>query len=141
MGTNYYSVRRGIEEMEPEAFWAIRDEPEGDEVLHIGKSSGGWCFTLHVMPERGIEDLWNWFEILIDPERVIIDEYHQVIPFNEMMQTITGRSWPREKNWTPADYERNNAEPGPNNLARHRIGRHCRSHGLGTWDCVEGRFS
>jgi hypothetical protein len=56
MGTNYYSVRRGVEELDSDAFWALRDE-DSDDCLHIGKSSLGWCFSLHVIPERGINTL------------------------------------------------------------------------------------
>lgn len=140
MGTNYYSVKRGLETLPPDEFWGRRRD-ENDDILHIGKSSGGWCFTLHVMPERGVEDLWDWIAILLDPERIIINEYSEPIEFSGMWRTITDRSWPRPKTWTEADYRRNYAEPGPNNLARHAVGRGCRSQGLGTWDCVEGYFS
>jgi hypothetical protein len=42
MGTNYYLVNK-----------------ETDERLHIGKSSGGWCFALRVHHDRHIDSLWH----------------------------------------------------------------------------------
>ena len=41
MGTNYYLHKKPPCE-------ACGHEPAP---LHIGKSSGGWCFSLHVIPE------------------------------------------------------------------------------------------
>lgn len=36
----------------------------------------------------------------------------------------------------------NQSERGPNGLLRHKIdGKHCISHGQGTWDCIVGEFS
>ena len=117
MGTNYYSVARGHEER-PD-LWDCRDDPE---VLHIGKSSVGWCFALHVIPEMGINDLDDWVPIFIDPERVIIDEYREPVELLKMMATITARRW-------------------PSGLRRHDVGSHCSKQGAGTWDCILGRFS
>jgi len=140
MGTNYYSVKRGVEELDGDAFWDLRDG-EGDAILHIGKSSGGWCFSLHVIPERGINDLWDWFDLLLDPDRIIVDEYREVISFSEMFRKITQRGRSDDKSWTERMLQQNYAEPGPNNLVRHQIGHGCVKHGAGTWDCITGRFS
>lgn len=46
MGTNFYFYEN------PE----INEE----DALHIGKSSAGWCFSLHIIPELGIRDLSDW---------------------------------------------------------------------------------
>lgn len=140
MGTNYYSVKRGVEELDGDAFWDLRDG-EGDAVLHIGKSSGGWCFSLHIIPERGINDLWDWFDLLLDPDRIIVDEYREVISFSEMFRKITQRGRPDDNSWTERILQQNHAELGPNNLVRHQIGHGCVKHGAGTWDCITGRFS
>jgi hypothetical protein len=43
--------------------------------LHIGKSSAGWCFSLHVMPEAGINSLDEWRSLFCDPYALIQDEY------------------------------------------------------------------
>lgn len=53
MGTNYYLHTK------PDCECCGR----GFEPLHIGKSSGGWCFSLHVMPEDNINTLDDWGEI------------------------------------------------------------------------------
>ena len=115
--------------------------------MHIGKSSYGWCFSLHVgkwlndsddAPEaHTLEDwqaLWNregW---------VIVDEYQRTVTPEEMFSIITERGG--EHTSIGFDYHRNHAEPGPNNLVRHRIdGRHCVGHGGGTYDYIPGEFS
>lgn len=64
------------------------------------------------------------------------------------MSVITERSWVRSQkkpfgyaSWDEF-YTRNNAVPGPNGLARHRIDMaHCIGHGAGTWDLILGEFS
>ena len=140
MGTNYYSVKRGVEELDGDAFWGLR-EGEGDAVLHIGKSSGGWCFSLHIIPERGINDLWDWLDMFLDPDRIIINEYRDNIPISDMMRTITQRSRPEPNFWDDDTMQKNYAEPGPANLVRHQLGHGCVKHGIGTWDCIIGRFS
>jgi hypothetical protein len=140
MGTNYFSIKRGLEDLEPDAFWDRRRDDSGD-ILHIGKSSGGWCFSLHVIPELGINDLWDWFDTLLDPDRIIISEYQDPVEFSEMIRIITGRASLRQNTWSEEDFRRNCAEPGPNNLARHALGKGCVKQGIGTWDCIEGYFS
>lgn len=145
MGTNYYSVKRGFEHLEPGDFWdrmrEALEDPENNDILHIGKSSGGWCFSLHIIPEMSINDLYDWIPFLTDPDRLIINEYSDVLSLSEMMDIITKRSRSEPARWTQEEYKRNYAEPGPNNLARHTVGRACAKQGLGTWDCIEGNFS
>lgn len=131
MGTNYYWH-------EKEACPTCKREYEP---LHIGKSSGGWHFALHVISEIGVNDLEDWLILWQKPGSYIIDEYGQEISFNEMKSIITERSWEVKSNWTPGKYHSNHAEPGLNGLARHVIGLGCVKHGAGTWDCIEGEFS
>lgn len=129
MGTNYY----------------LQDETcphcgRGADKLHIGKSSAGWCFSLHVMPEIGLNDLSDWKSRWDKPTAIITDEYGETIPPVEMEDTILKRAWKGSElgvGW----FEINQADPGPNGLARHRIGRHCVGHGSGTYDLVPGEFS
>lgn len=129
MGTNYY-----YHEKPP---CACCDRPF--EPLHIGKSSYGWCFSLHVIPEEGINSLDDWRRKW-STRGVILDEYGQKVSEEEMMRIITDRSrvQPMSKHF---DYAQNHAEPGPGNLARHSIGQHCVGHGEGTWDLIPGEFS
>jgi hypothetical protein len=141
MGTNYY--------------WEPQDPcshcGRAYEQTHIGKSSGGWCFSLHVAkPDCG----WDEHPKSLDEWREkwktgrIVNEYGEVVSVDEMLATITARSWmAREdkpygyENWGQF-YAQNDAVPGPNNLFRHRVdGRHCIGHGEGTWDLIVGEFS
>lgn len=115
----------------------------GDSALHIGKSSGGWCFSLHVTEEiTSLEDWKREFK-----NGVIKDEYDQVLTPEEMLQVITERSWIKHgwSTWPSAEkvafFLRNNAEAGPNNLLRHKLGGSCIGHGEGTWDLISGEFS
>lgn len=127
MGTNYYAWRDGI-------------------CLHIGKSSFGWCFALHVMDADvtghvPLNDITAWAVYLRDPNVVIRDEYHAVISYDEMFDIITNRSSAAPLDWGSKDFSLNFACPGPNNLVRHVVGLGCESHGDGTWDNVRGEFS
>lgn len=131
MGTNYY-----LHEQEP-CECCKRPFPE----LHIGKSSAGWCFSLHVIPEEGINSLTDWIERWSKPGVYIVDEYGQRIDTASMLDTITKRSWKSRHPWTDHDYAMNHAVKGPHGLARHRIGPHCLGHGDTTYDLIPGEFS
>ena len=130
MGTNYYWYKKSPCECCGRPY----------EPLHIGKSSGGWCFALHVMPEENINDLPDWEELWLVSGSKIENEYGEEILPNEMREIITNR-YRTEAPPTDFNYKANHAEPGPNNLARHRIGHYCIKHGAGTWDCVTGEFA
>ena len=148
MGTNYYLHHKG----------ACPHCKSPHEPLHIGKSSMGWCFSLHVIPELGINDLEDWQKLWSEPGAIIEDEYGEVISPEKMLAIITERKAARSVEEAfrtkPAFlssryrdiedfYHLNDAEPGPNDLLRHRISNygHCVKHGAGTWDCIEGTFS
>lgn len=104
MGTNYY--------LHIEPTW---------EPLHIGKSSGGWCFSLHVMPEDGVNTLDDWRALWNSPYAHICNEYGEKVTVERMERVITHR--------TPE-------------CRRHDIdGRHCVAHGDGLWDYIAGEFS
>jgi hypothetical protein len=131
MGTNYYLER----EICPHC-------GRSDEKLHIGKSSAGWCFSLHVDPDEGINNLADWQALWSAPDARIVDEYGREKSPDEMLSTITERGWPnRDRDFPPDFYRSNHAEPGPNNLLRHQIGRYCVGHGDGTYDLIPGEFS
>ncbi len=135
MGTNYYLHRNVCPHC-----------GRGDDPLHIGKSSAGWCFSLHVIPESNIHDLDGWErEWLLG---VIEDEYGEEISPGDMRQIIMARAARpfNEKQWLgyrdEADFHKQNySERGPVGLLRHKIGRYCLKHGAGTWDCILGEFS
>ncbi len=131
MGTNYY----------------IEDEKcphcgRSGERLHIGKSSAGWCFSLHVDDDRKSLDDWvaTWFK----PGAVITDEYGKPLTPGEMLSVIAKRG-PMDLEKKPIGYSgwadfhsKNGSEPGPNGMLRSRIGPHCVGHGSGTWDLIPG---
>lgn len=134
MGTNYFLYRAicphcGVEQ----------------DKLHIGKSSAGWCFSLHVIPEEGLSSLEDWMKKCKEGE--IKDEYGARYTWDELYEIITKRSW-RPATKVPTGYiswddfyMKNYAEPGPNNLLRAKIGPYCLGHGEGTWDLIPGDFS
>lgn len=112
------------------------------EEKHIGKSSGGWCFSLHAYPEDNINDLADWMPILKKSGSYIKNEYGDPVTVDELLDTITNRSWERSSEYA-FDYAGNYAEPGPNGLVRHRVcnTNRCVKQGEGTWDCITGDFS
>lgn len=145
MGTNYYLEST-----------ASLPQPFGRPRIHIGKSSGGWCFSLHVYPESDIgrpADLDQWAVVMdtttADGSARIIADTGTVLTVTEMLEAITVRSWDRKMTFpnshyaSEAEFHRlNHSEPGPNGLVRHKIEpQHCIGHGAGTWDLIIGDFS
>lgn len=141
MGTNYY-----LHDREPCPHCG-REFPG----KHIGKSSYGWCFGLHVIPEDGINTLDDWRREWSRPGAYIVDEYGERASVAEMETIITRRKgrveWGDDRAFAGYESEEhfhrsNNSARGPNGLVRHRIdGRHCIGHGEGTWDYIAGEFS
>lgn len=132
MGTNYY-----LEDREP-----CPECGRAYERRHIGKSSAGWCFSLHVYPDEGINDLPDWEQLWSRPGTRIFDEYGRTKTVEQLRQTITDRRMDSTTNFGTTWFFRNHAEAGPNNLARHRIEPgYCIGHGAGTWDLIVGDFS
>jgi len=116
MGTNYY-----LKEEEKPACECCK-RPYVSNILHIGKSSFGWCFSLHVIPIEGINSLDDWKARWSQPDTSIENEYGDRVTPDDMLRKITQRGDPLV-------------------LKRHRIGDHCIGHGPGTWDLIPGEFS
>jgi hypothetical protein len=57
---------------------------------HIGKSSAGWVFALHVYPDVDIQDLEAWKTVWARGR--IEDEYGRVIDPKDMERIVTQRS-------------------------------------------------
>ena len=93
------------------------------ERMHIGKSSAGWCFSLHVIPEDGINTLNDWRELWYRPGAYVRNEYDDRISLGELEKVITQRNW------------------GGKPPKRHENDRHCVGYGEGTWDYIVGEFS
>lgn len=130
MGTNFHLMMEACEHC-----------GRADLPLHIGKSSRGWCFTLHVILDRGIRNLDDWRREWALPGRRIEDEYGREVTAEEMEAIITERDNLPERFRTEDFYQQNHAEPGPDGLLRHQLGYGCIGHGEGTWDLIEGEFS
>lgn len=61
---------------------------------HIGKSSWGWPFGLHIYPEDGIVSLHDWFKRLEDGG-VIENEYGEVVDIEYLRTLIANREFSR----------------------------------------------
>lgn len=129
MGTNYY--------------WDENNKCDhcgrSDDPLHIGKSSAGWCFALHVYPDEGIQTLEDWKQKWTTG--VISDEYGRTFGAEQMLDIIENRKFEGEP-ISQRELDENDALRGPNGLLRHRINNwHCIGHGDGTWDYLISDFS
>lgn len=116
-----------------------------DEPLHIGKSSAGWHFALHIIPEMKINSLEDWIALWESDEYHIENEYGKRIEADEMIDIITNRKGkiPLEKkpygyNSWEHFHNQNQSEEGLNGLIAHRY-RAKRTNG--TYDLIEGDFS
>ncbi|OGD52557.1 hypothetical protein A3K80_09255 [Candidatus Bathyarchaeota archaeon RBG_13_38_9] len=133
MGTNYY-LRKDC-----------CDKCGRSDEIHIGHSSDGWCFSLHVTGE--IKNLDDWLALFKDKKNKIFDQSNREVLVNSMKSIILDRNGtmmePNSFYKTIEEfYIENHAEPGPNNLARHKVdGHHCIGHGDGTYDLITGEFS
>jgi len=112
MGMNYYWYKN-----KPCPACGRNDEP-----LHVGKSSAGWVFSLHIVPEENINDFEDWLKKFDIKGSYIENEDGEKKTREEMIDTITKRKH-------------------PDGLLRHDLGGICLKHGKGTWDCLEGKFS
>jgi hypothetical protein len=140
MGTNYYRqnlVGRCSECGRPH-------ETEYVQRLHIGKSSFGWCFSLHVYPERGILSPEDWKREWSHEGFEIRDEYDRLVTQQTMWETITNRQ--HSGSHKSIDGKGNEYsllgqyELGPNNLLRNPAKEGECWPGEGTWDCCAYEF-
>jgi len=84
--------------------------------LHIGKSSAGWCFALHVTDE--ITSLDDWRKAWSCPWVTIVDEYGDTVTLTEMLTEITDRSWSGPRDRGSPWWDQNHALPGLLGLLR-----------------------
>jgi hypothetical protein len=132
MGTNYY-CENSTDRAAYDGMTELTD-------LHIGKSSAGWCFMLHVIPELGLNSLEDWKKLLNQDTWNVRDEYGN--PSLDIEEIITKRAWERVGPLDPDFHRHNYSEAGPNGLVRFRLDAPgCVGHGEGTWDLIEGDFS
>lgn len=156
MSTNYYLV---YNEKVTDKCPCCEQEITKNKELHLGKSSSGWTFALHVYPEQGIH---TWGDVLYEILYAtckggwIKDEYGTEVETDMFIDIVTERG---SDNTIDEMVEKNNrlgfstvesvgyylaynmAVRGPNNLLRHKIDRCCVGHGEGTYDYIVGEFS
>ena len=65
-------------------------------VLHIGKSSFGWHFSLCIYPTIGINNLDDWNKVWSSSGCKIYTESDEEIPEEELMSYIVNRQYPGE---------------------------------------------
>ena len=116
MGTNYYAAGE-----------ATCNNPSHTPQLHVGKSSGGWKFGFHGIPdhEPPLTSWRAWREFLAG--RVITDEYDREVPLDEFVNVV-------EKRYTPP------GQPGPLCRVGGRYG-HDNYHDPDGFDFYDGEFS
>lgn len=114
-------------------FYLISKDPQHDcehcgtkkvlkDKLHIGKSSFGWRFALHYVPNLGLIDWASW-SLFIEskPDYVIEDEYGRDVDLQSLKKTVCER---------------------PGELRYHDVdGVHCFALGDATYDMIGGEFS
>lgn len=153
MGTNYYV--ESVVECCPTCKRPLPDaNGEVPEPRHLGKSSAGWCFSLRVYPDEGINTLEDWIRWW--QGKTIRNEYGAVITEDEMLCCIMLRGEAGAKfKETPHEsylswdhfHKENESEFGPRGMLRHRVhsaqrySAGCIGHGAGTWDYIVGEFS
>ncbi len=132
MGTNYYLTVNEV----------CSECGRGEEQIHIGKSSGGWHFLIHVIPERKLYFLSDWQKFWKGKQ--ITNQYGTKLSKKQMLDRIRNRKYHGTLgNFRSEDvYQQNNAESGLNGLLRPQLdGNYCIGHGDGTWDYITGDFS
>lgn len=107
METNYYFQPNGCEHC-----------GHNPDLIHIGKSSYGWNFLLHVDPVIGLNNLDDWKKRWESGS--IVDEYGGIFTPDQMLESIMGRP----RNW----------QSSVELSDRH-------SYGGETWDHCLGEFS
>ena len=107
--------------------------------IHIGKSSAGWCFALHVTDS--IPSLADWRRVWAQAFVTIEDEYGTPIDPDTMAEIIEDRSfeWGRERD--DAWYAENYATRGPNGLARQTYHATMPPNPNDTYTLISGDFS
>jgi hypothetical protein len=138
MGTNYYMIDDSD---------YCEHCGRGKKEIHLGKSSVGWCFYLHVYLDKNINNLDDLVKMIGDKQ--IIDEYGKIFSIEEFLSIVKDRSSNTDFNtgkpygfssWAEF-HDQNYSMPGPRGLLRFKIDGHCIGHGEGTWDYIIGDFS
>lgn len=102
MGTNYYQI------IDP-----CKCCNRGSEEIHIGKSSAGWPFSVHVIPEMEIYSWDDWMKRLEGAK--IKDEYGREISLHDLNELVVRKRVHKNDPHVLEGYENypNHARPDP----------------------------
>ena len=109
MSTNYY--------------WHEKPAPchacghDKSKILHIGKSSMGWVFMLHIDSEESLSTLEDWQDRWAESGSKILSEYGTLIPIDQMNDIILDRENTGDV-WSLNEQIAYRATQGPNGLYR-----------------------
>jgi hypothetical protein len=119
---------------------------EQKDKMHLGKSSAGWCFGLHVYPDLDLidwHDMWSYISFCVEEQgHEIKDECGETILPEIFFAIVWDRhaKQPHDAEWLRI----NHAQPGPFDLARHLVdGQHCIGNAgpYAPIDYIVGEFS
>lgn len=133
MGTNYHMVKGehypegGYDHpLNPLLKWGTGRPP----MIHIGKSSGGWCFALRVYPHQGVHTLADWRAFasrLVGEGWRVEDEYGTGYSLDELWGVVERVGWEEKMGRA---------------LTRHEVDNtYCIGQGEGLYDYMVGEFS
>ena len=147
MGTNYYMVKG---DHPPEGHYdhplnpLLKHGTGRPPMIHIGKSSGGWCFALRVYPDHGVHTLADWkvfVERLMRENWAIEDEYGKLYWPKELWPIVEREGW-EKKDELCRVAERVGWEKMGRALTRNEVDNtYCIGHGEGLYDYIVGEFS
>jgi len=109
------------------------------KTIHIGKSSPGWVFMLHVDPEEGLHTLNDWIDKWNEPGSLIYNEYGTLISNSDMSRIILDRENFESTRKDTSYLMKNHAVEGPRGLLRGD--RNFAPPDDETYDLVDGEFS
>lgn len=59
--------------------------------LHVGKSSGGWPFLFHSIPEESLLGLQGWCDFVVLYSGALVDEYGKKISVEEFRNLVISK--------------------------------------------------
>lgn len=142
MGTNYY-LHKGEQPCKCCGISTDRNPK------HIGRSSYGWNFALHVLPEIDINTFADWIQLIGSNQYTIMDEYDEIISLDQLKEIVLNRGTDQWCPQTLPPIDRRSTypiryHPKYATLRQHIIdGDFCIAHGPddATYDCIIGIFS
>jgi hypothetical protein len=143
MGTNYYWQPK--QELCECCKRPLEGQPES---LHIGKSSGGWDFSMRIYPELGINNISDWVGKWLEPGSKIYNEYEDEETLEDMLRCVMLRKRGRPIEDKPYGYDswaefhlQNQSMLSHSGLLRPLLSTHCHSYGEGSWVYINRDFS